>query len=93
MIFNFLQILGGLILSLGQIPQMIQIIKTKSASDISLNTYMMIFLGSFLMEIYAVNLTIHGEGWAYLATNSLSLLATGIMIFLISKYGKKKKAN
>lgn len=91
MIFNILQILGGLILSLGQIPQMIQIAKTKSARDISLSTYMMIFIGAFLMEIYAVNITVHGAGWAYLITNSLSLLATSIMIFLIIKYGEKKQ--
>lgn len=91
MIFNVLQILGGLILSLGQIPQMIQISRTKSAKDISLNTYLMIYLGSWLMEIYAINLVIHGTGWAYLATNTLSLCATSIMIYLIVKYGKKKE--
>lgn len=90
MIFDVLQILGGLILSLGQIPQMIQIARTKSARDINLNTYLMIFTGSFLMEIYAINLVIHGTGWAYLLTNTLSLLATGITITLIIKYGKKK---
>ncbi len=90
MIFNFLQILGGFILSFGQIPQMIQIIKTKSAKDISLNTYMMIFLGQLLMEVYAINLVVHNTGWAYLVTNTLSLFATGFMVYLITKYGNKK---
>lgn len=91
MFFDVLQILGGLILSLGQIPQMIQIVKTKSARDISLNTYLMIFTGTFLMQIYAINLVVHGTGWAYVLTNTLSLLASGITISLIIKYGGKKK--
>lgn len=89
MIFNILQIAGGLILSLGQIPQMIQIERTKSARDISLNTYIMIFVGALLMEIYAINLVVNGTGLAYLFTNTLSLVATGTMIVLILKYGKK----
>lgn len=90
MIFDVLQIAGGLILSLGQIPQMIQIGRTKSARDISLNTYIMIFIGAFLMEIYAINLVANGTGLAYLITNTLSLFATGTMLVLIVKYGKKK---
>jgi MtN3 and saliva related transmembrane protein len=90
MIFNVLQILGGLILALGQIPQMIQIGKTKSARDINLNTYLMIFIGALLMEIYAINLVVNGTGLAYLFTNTISLFATGTMIVLIVKYGNKK---
>lgn len=90
MIFNFLQLAGGIILSFGQIPQIIQILKTKSAKDINLKTYMMMFIGILLMETYAINLVVHGSGGAFLITNTLSLFAAGIMISLILKYGKKE---
>lgn len=36
--FDFLQLLGGIILSVGYIPQIIKIIKTKSAIDFNINT-------------------------------------------------------
>ena len=89
MIFNYLQLLGGIIMSFGQIPQIIQIIKTKSAKDINLKTYIMMFIGISLMETYAINLVVHGTGGAFLITNTLSLIASGVMIALILKYGKK----
>ena len=88
MIFDVLQLIGGIILSFGQIPQIIQIIKTKSARDINLKTYIMMFTGIFLMETYAINLVVHGSGGAFLITNTLSLFASGIMIILILKYRK-----
>jgi len=89
MIFDFLQLLGGIIMSFGQIPQIAQILKTKSAKDLNLKTYTMMFIGISLMETYAVNLVVHGSGGAFLITNTFSLIASGIMIVLIIKYGKK----
>ncbi|MCM0648874.1 PQ-loop domain-containing transporter [Clostridium swellfunianum] len=90
MIFDFLQLIGGIILAFGQIPQIVQIIRTKSAKDINLKTYIMMFTGILLMETYAINLVSHGSGGAFLITNTLSLFAAGVMIILILKYGKKK---
>lgn len=91
MIFDFLQLLGGIIMSMGQIPQITQILKTKSAKDLNLKTYIMMFTGIFLMEIYAVNLVVHGSGGAFLITNTISLIASMIMIALVLKYGKIQK--
>lgn len=88
MIFDFLQLLGGIIMSMGQIPQITQILKTKSAKDLNLKTYIMMFTGIFLMEIYAVNLVVQGSGGAFLITNTASLIASLIMIVLVLKYGK-----
>ena len=90
MVFDLLQLIGGIILSFGQIPQIIQIERTKSARDINLKTYIMMFTGIFFMETYAINLVVHGSGGAFLITNTLSLLASGIMIALILKYRKTK---
>lgn len=92
MIFDALQLIGGAIMSFGQIPQIIQIIKTKSANDLNLKTYIMMLTGILLMEIYAVNLVLQGSGGAFLITNTISFIASGIMVFLILKYGKQKSS-
>lgn len=89
MFFDILQLAGGIIMSFGQIPQILQILRTKSAVDLNLKTYVMMFTGISLMEVYAINLVIHGSGGAFLTTNSFSLITSGIMIILILKYGKK----
>ena len=90
MIFDILQIAGGFILSFGYIPQIIQIIKTKSAADLNLKTFVMTFTGVLFMEIYAVNLVLHKAGGAFLITNTISLITAGIMVALVLKYGEKQ---
>lgn len=93
MFFDILQLGGGIIMSFGQIPQIVQILRTKSAVDLNLKTYIMMFTGISLMQVYAVNLVVHGSGGAFLTTNSFSLITSGIMIVLILKYGKKPVNN
>lgn len=86
--FDFLQLLGGIILSVGYIPQIIKLIKTKSASDFNIKTFVMVWVGIFFMEIYAVNLAIGGNGLMYLVTNTMSLLVQSVLVTLILKYRK-----
>jgi MtN3 and saliva related transmembrane protein len=88
MIYNLLQLLGGIILSFGQIPQIAQIIRTKSARDLNLKTYVMMLTGILMMEVYGVNLVLHGSGGAFLITNSISMLASVVMVILVLKYRK-----
>lgn len=88
--FDLLQLTGGIILSAGYVPQIIQIIKTKSVEDLNLITFLSIFIGILFMEIYAINLVISGAGLMYLVTNSMALLITGIMVLLILIYRKDK---
>jgi len=89
MIFDTLQFVGGLILSFGYIPQIVQIIKTKSVNDLNLKTFMSIFIGVFFMEIYAINLVVTGAGHMFLVTNSMALVLSGIMCILILMFRKK----
>lgn len=86
--FDFLQLLGGIILSVGYIPQIIKIIKTKSALDFNIKTFVMVWIGIFFMEIYAVNLALGGNGSMYLVTNTMSLLVQSVLVALILKYRK-----
>ncbi len=90
MFFDFLQLLGGIMLSVGQVPQIMQIMRTKSAKDLNLKTYVMMVTGISFMEAYAINLVVHGAGGAFLVTNTISLIASSIMLFLILKYGRNK---
>ena len=89
MVFNILQFIGGLILSFGYIPQIIQIIKTKSVEDLNFKSSLFIFIGILFMEIYAVNLVINKVGYMFLVTNSMSLFLSGLVCIMIMKFRNK----
>ena len=84
--FDTLQLIGGLILAVGYIPQIVQLIRTKSCKDLNLKTYATVFTGIALMEAYAVNLAAHGTGLMFLVTNSMALTINGVLCGLIIKY-------
>lgn len=89
-IFDLLQLIGGFILCVGEVPQIAQMISTKSVQDLNLTTFAAIFFGVLLMEIYALHLVlVCGAGLMFLITNSLSLLLAGIICVLILKYRTK----
>ena len=89
MIFNLLQLIGGIILSVGYIPQIVKLIKTKSSKDFDIKTFVLCFIGILLMEIYAVNLVVDGSGGMFLVTNTMSLLIQLIMVTLIKRYSNR----
>jgi MtN3 and saliva related transmembrane protein len=86
LLFAIMQLIGGIILSVGWIPQIVQILKTKSVKDLSLKSYLLILLGISLMEAYAIRLAITGIGLAYLVTNTLSLCVVLVVVVLIFRY-------
>lgn len=90
-IFDALQLAGGLILAVGYIPQIVQIIRTKSCADLNLKTYTMMSVGIGMMEIYAVHLALGGAGQMFLATNSISLCMALLICILILTVGRKQK--
>ena len=90
-IFDALQLAGGLILAIGYIPQIVQIIRTKSCADLSLKTYIMMSIGIGMMEIYAIHLALDGTGLMFLATNSFSLCLALLICILILIVEKNRK--
>ena len=86
--FDVLQLLGGIILAIGYIPQIMQLVRTQSCEDLNPKTYFSILAGVVLMEAYAINLVIHGSGLMFLITNSTSLLMTLVLCILILKTKK-----
>ncbi|MNI16435.1 hypothetical protein D3C73_697690 [compost metagenome] len=86
MLFSLMQLLGGIILSVGWVPQIVQIMKTKSVADLNLKAYLLMLLGIGLMEAYAVSLALEGTGFAFLITNTMSLAVVSGVILLILRY-------
>ncbi|UQZ32601.1 hypothetical protein C2I18_02920 [Paenibacillus sp. PK3_47] len=92
MIFSIMQLAGGLILSLGWIPQIVQILRTRSVADLSLKSYLLMLLGIGLMEAYAIDLARTGAGLAFLITNTMSLSVVATVIILILRYRSGSKS-
>jgi len=90
-LFDILQLTGGLILGLGYIPQIMQLIRTKSTTDLNLKTYLSLFIGISLMETYAVHLALQGSGHMFLVTNTLSLLLILVICITIIVIRAKQK--
>ena len=90
-LFGLFQLVGGIIMSVGYIPQIAQILRTKSSEGLNLKSFGMIFIGILLYEIYAISLVVLDEsGHMYLITNSVSTLLSGIMCLLIVCFRKKR---
>lgn len=88
-IFDFSQLFGGIILAIGYFPQIKQILETESCKDINLKTYILLFVGIGLMEVYAVNQWMHGMAIMFCVTNTLSLILVGYIIALILAFRKE----
>ena len=90
-IFGIFQLIGGIIMSIGYIPQIVQIFRTKSSEGLNFKSFGMIFAGILLYEIYAISLVvINDSGHMYLITNSISVLLSGLMCSLIKIFAKKE---
>lgn len=92
-LFAMLQLIGGIILSIGYIPQLIKIFKTRSVSDFSKLYLGAIFFGICLMELYAVYFFIglHVQAMMmFFITNTLSTILSGIEFFAVLVFSKKK---
>ena len=89
-IFGLFQLIGGVIMSIGYIPQIAQVLRTKSAEGLNFKSFGMIFSGILLYEIYAISLVVlDGSGHMYLITNSVSTFLSGLMCVLIKFYEDK----
>lgn len=70
-------------MALGYIPQICQLVRTRSYRDINLQTYLSILVGITFMEAYAFDLVRHGTGLMFFITNSASMLIVLTLCVLI----------
>jgi len=85
--FGILQLLGGVILSTGYIPQIRQILRTRSTKDISLPFFVQVVLGICCMEVYALYLLVTKGEVFFLLTNTTSLVLSTTVVVLKRRYG------
>ena len=93
--YDALQLIGGLILAIGYIPQIAQLLKTRSCKDLNLKTYIAMTIGFGLMEIYAIDLVRNGSGVMFAITNTISLalvaaISTMIICLRLSRKEEKR---
>ncbi len=89
-LFNLLQFIGGIILSIGYIPQIYKIIKTRSVEDFSVFYLANLWIGIFLMELYAVYNMLHGVAIMFLVTNTIAITCETTMLILTLLFKKRK---
>lgn len=82
--YEVLQLLGGLILSVGAIPQIEQIVRTKSAKDLNLATLVTLIVGMGMMETYAI----HENILMFAITNTISLILASVQLALKIYYDR-----
>lgn len=93
-IFGLFQLIGGIIMSVGYIPQIRQILKTKSSEGLNFKSFGMIFTGIVLYEIYAISLVVsEGSGHMYLVTNTVSTILSGTMCLLIKIFRPRSEVD
>ena len=88
-IMNLLQFIGGIVLSVGYIPQIKQIVKTKSVKDLNENYLRAVTLGVGFMEIYAIYNLIKGVAVMFFVTNTIAFSLAVAMLVLYKIYNKK----
>lgn len=84
--YDYLQIVGGILLVIAFLPQIIKMIRTKSVEDMSLATFTMNFIAVGFMEVYAWNLWVTHDQPAFLITNSLGWVVAATLLVLILRY-------
>lgn len=84
-VYDALQLVGGIILSLGTIPQLEQIVRTKDVEAINITSIISLIVGMLFMEMYAI----HSELTMFVITNTISLLLAITQLSLKIYYTKR----
>ena len=79
----FIGILAGILCTISFLPQVIKIVKTKQAKDLSIVTFLIFSLGVFLWLIYGFLI---GDLPVILA-NTFTLILSSIIVIMKFKFG------
>jgi MtN3 and saliva related transmembrane protein len=89
-IYDILQLVSGVLAVSAFIPQIVKTLKTKSVGDISPPMFALNVIAATLAEFYALNLWKEQDEPAFLITNSMILLGSSTLLFLLLRYRKRK---
>ena len=82
--FILIGIIGGVLLNIGCIPQVIKLFKTQRAKDLSLSSHLVYFCGIALLTIYSI----HMQDALFTVLNIIGLLGLVVIIAGILLYGR-----
>lgn len=93
--FDYIQLVGGMILAGSYFPQIFKTAKVKKVDEISLGFWSFLFIGLFGMEMNAIHLIKLGTV-SYAITETFNVLLCGIFLGQVIYYrkfpnGRKKK--
>ena len=81
--FILIGIIGGILLNMGCIPQVMKLFKTQRAKDLSLSSYLVYFCGIALLTIYSIYI----QDLLLIVLNIVGLLGLLVIIAGILLYG------
>lgn len=84
---DFIGVLAGLCTTIATIPQLRKTWHSRHAQDVSLRTFLILFVGLGLWTVYGIGL----RDWPIAVTNGISCLLNGAMVVLLLLYGRKGK--
>ena len=82
--FILIGIIGGVMLNIGCIPQVIKLFKTQTAKDLSLFSHLVYFFGIALLTVYSI----HIQDVLFTVLNILGLIGLLLIITGILLYGR-----
>jgi MtN3 and saliva related transmembrane protein len=88
-IVNLVQLIGGIIISIGYFPQIKQILKTKNVESYNFHSLLSVVVGVGCMEVYSVYKLFNANVIMLIITNSISLILATTVFVLFVKYKKE----
>lgn len=85
-IFEAIGIIAGMCIAVPSIPQIITTLKTQKTEGLSASMFILLGTGNLCYFVYGRYL----GSWSMMLFNSISVICSGIMLYLIFK-GKEKK--
>ncbi len=77
---------AGIMTTVGYVPQLIKLIRTKSSRDISLLMFLVISIGVFLWLLYGFYI----DSLPVIAANAVTLGFTAVISFLKIRYSRRR---
>ena len=87
MLWTIIGVSAAILTMFAFIPQILKIIKSKSASDVSLTTLIQLSIGVSLWIIYGIHL----KDSIIITANSITLVTLVILLCLYFNYGRRKQ--
>jgi len=82
--FILIGIMGGIMVNIGCIPQVIKLFRTRRAKDLSLSSHLLYFCGIAFLTVYSI----HIEDALFTVLNIVGIIGLLVIISAILLYGK-----